>query len=252
VLTNLVGTRHLAEACRASGVKTMVLISTDKAVEPASVLGATKRAAERYCQALDAAANDDGCRFVAVRFGNVLGSSGSVVPRFGEQLARGGPLTVTDPAVERFFMTLREAVELVLHASAQAIAGGRRGAILVLEMGRPVKILDLARQMIRLAGKHPGRDVAIRFTGLRPGEKLSERLFRAEERPAPTGMPGILQTSALPGELAFIEREIDALARLAREAEPAAIRDALRRLVPDYAPAGAGAAFPQAVAGIRA
>lgn len=242
VRTNILGTRNLAAICRARGVQAMVLISTDKAVEPASMLGATKRVAECYCQALDAN-TASGTRFAVVRFGNVLGSSGSVVPLFQAQLARGGPLTVTDAAVERFFMTVAEAVELVLQASAFAVGGGRRGAILVLEMGRPVKILDLARQVIRLAGKTPGRDVEIRFTGLRPGEKLTERLFGEAERPEPTGLPGILQTAVASGDLAALERELDALEALARAGDTPSIRIALRRLLPDYG-AAAGSAPP--------
>jgi len=253
VRTNILGTRNLAAICRARGVAAMVLISTDKAVEPASMLGATKRLAERYCQALDASVGA-GTRFAIVRFGNVLGSSGSVVPLFQTQLAQGGPLTVTDPAVERFFMTVAEAVELVLHASAFAVGGGRRGAILVLEMGQAVRIVDLARQMIRLAGKVPGRDVEIRFTGLRPGEKLTERLFGATEEPQPTGLPDILQTAAAPAELAALERELDTLDALAQAGDENAIRQALRRLLPDYAAAGAApaATTPSAAARFQA
>jgi len=249
VRTNILGTRNLAAICRAREVEAMVLISTDKAVEPASMLGATKRLAERYCQALDASVAE-GTRFAIVRFGNVLGSSGSVVPLFQAQLARGGPLTVTDPAVERFFMTVGEAVELVLQASAFAVGGGRRGAILVLEMGQAVRIVDLARQMIRLAGKTPGREVEIRFTGLRPGEKLTERLFGAAERPEPTGLPDILQTAAAPADLGALERELDGLEALARAGDGDAIRQALRRLLPGYATSGAapGAISPSAAA----
>jgi FlaA1/EpsC-like NDP-sugar epimerase len=148
VLTNVLGTRHVAEACRAAGVRAMVMISTDKAVNPANVMGATKRLAESICQALDIGESKrpQGTRFVTVRFGNVLGSTGSVVPLFQRQLAAGGPLTVTHPEIARFFMTVREAVELVLQASALGIEDAERGKIYVLDMGQPIKIVDLARQ----------------------------------------------------------------------------------------------------------
>ena len=184
VLTNVIGTRNLAEVCQAAGVKAMVMISTDKAVHPTSIMGATKRLAECICQALDIQARRDGSngtRFVTVRFGNVLGSTGSVVPLFHRQLQAGGPLTVNSHKdVERFFMTVREAVELVLQASALGTAADaaiEQGGIFVLEMGEPVKIADLARQMIRLAGLIPDQDVKIEYVGLRPGEKLYEELF---------------------------------------------------------------------------
>ena len=171
LLTNAIGTRNLAEACRKAGIAAMVLISTDKAVNPASILGASKRLAESYCQSLDVAeaARAGGTRFLTVRFGNVLGSTGSVVPLFQRQLAAGGLLTVTDPEVTRFFMTVREAVELVLQASAlppdrgppESEATDTRGKIFVLDMGEPVKIVDLAHQMIRLAGLRPGPEPGV-------------------------------------------------------------------------------------------
>src|SRR6266436_2516965 len=179
VLTNVIGSRNVAEAARSFGVSLVVMISTDKAVNPTSVMGATKRLAESFCQALDLyearrrAPVSHGTRYVTVRFGNVLGSTGSVVPLFQRQLAAGGPLTVTDPEVTRFFMTVREAVELVLQASALSPAradSDARGKIFVLDMGEPVKIVDLAHQMMRLAGLRPGRDIAIEYIGLRPGE----------------------------------------------------------------------------------
>ncbi|HET8995038.1 MAG TPA: nucleoside-diphosphate sugar epimerase/dehydratase, partial [Acetobacteraceae bacterium] len=199
LLTNAAGTRHVADAARAVDALAMVLISTDKAVNPTSVMGASKRLAEMYCQALDVSArvSGQGMACVTVRFGNVLGSTGSVVPLFQRQLARGGPLTVTHPDMQRYFMTVREAVGLVLQASVlrtggAALPAGEEGGIFVLDMGKPVKIVDLARQMIRLAGLQPDSDVEIRFTGLRPGEKLYEELFHGKEPPVPTGHPGLL------------------------------------------------------------
>jgi O-antigen biosynthesis protein WbqV len=195
VLTNAIGTRNVADAARAAGAKAMVMISTDKAVHPSSVMGLTKRIAETYCQAVDVD-GEPRTRFVTVRFGNVLGSTGSVVPLFERQLAAGGPLTVTHPDVERYFMTCGEAVQLVLQTAAHAVAGlGERGRIFVLDMGEPVKIVDLARQMIRLAGLEPDRDIAIKFTGLRHGEKLTEVLSDTDEPLMPTVLPGILTTA---------------------------------------------------------
>jgi FlaA1/EpsC-like NDP-sugar epimerase len=173
VRNNVLGTHNVARAAVAHGTKEFVLVSTDKAVRPTSVMGVTKRLAEMVIQRPPSA----GPRFVAVRFGNVLGSNGSVVPLFRDQIARGGPVTVTDSNVTRYFMTIPEAVQLIL----QAAAIGRPGDILVLEMGQPVRILDLARHMIRLSGFEPHDDIEIVFTGLRPGEKLHEELVAADE-----------------------------------------------------------------------
>jgi len=216
-LTNAIGTRNVADAARAAGAKAMVMISTDKAVHPSSIMGLTKRIAETYCQAVDV----DGearTRFVTVRFGNVLGSTGSVVPLFERQLAAGGPLTVTHPDVERYFMTCGEAVQLVLQTAAHAVAGlGERGRIFVLDMGEPVKIVDLARQMIRLAGLEPDRDIQIKFTGLRNGEKLTERLSDEDEPLQPTVLSGILTTAPQIVELAVVNAFLDRLREAARE-----------------------------------
>jgi FlaA1/EpsC-like NDP-sugar epimerase len=171
---NVLGTKNLAEAAATVGVKTFVLISTDKAVNPTSVMGATKRIAEMVIQSMERVSST---KFVAVRFGNVLGSRGSVIPTFKKQIAKGGPVTVTDPEMVRFFMTIPEASQLVIQAGA--IAAG--GEIFILDMGKPVKIVDLAKDIIRLSGLEPGKDIEIKFTGIRPGEKLYEELLTAEE-----------------------------------------------------------------------
>ncbi len=237
VLTNVVGTRNLADACRAAGVRAMVLISTDKAVNPTSVMGATKRIAELYCQAQGARLEREGTRFVTVRFGNVLDSTGSVVPLFRRQLADGGPLTVTHPEMTRFFMTVREAVELVLQASALDHGkAGRGGEIFVLDMGEPVRIDDLARQMIRLAGLRPGEDVEIVYTGVRPGEKLHEELFYAHETRRPTAGAGVLIAQSPPSDPTVLLPLLDRLEAAARKDDRAALVALIRRIVPEYRP----------------
>jgi O-antigen biosynthesis protein WbqV len=239
VLTNVAGSRNVAEAARAFGVAVVVMVSTDKAVNPTSVMGATKRLAESFCQAIDlheARQAVPGTRYVTVRFGNVLGSTGSVVPLFARQLAAGGPLTVTHPDVARFFMTVREAVELVLQAAAlpPAPETSDRGKICVLDMGEPVKIADLARQMIRLAGLRPDRDIEIEFTALRPGEKLSEELFHAAEPLMPTRSPAIRLAAPRTADYAMLARSIDELEEHARARREERILQLLERLVPEY------------------
>ena len=233
LLTNALGTRHVADAARACGAATMVFISTDKAVNPSSVMGASKRLAEMYVQALDLAAQrNQGMRCVTVRFGNVLGSTGSVVPLFRRQLEHGGPLTVTHPDMQRYFMTVREAVGLVLQAS---VVGSAKQApsegIFVLDMGEPVKIVDLARQMIRLAGVP---QVEIAYTGLRPGEKLFEELFHGREAPTPTGTPGLLMATPRTCDLALVGRAIDEIAALCRAGQVGTALDQLARLIPEF------------------
>jgi len=243
VLTNVIGSRNVAEAARAFGASLVVMISTDKAVNPTSVMGATKRVAESFCQALDLyearrrAPLGQGTRYVTVRFGNVLGSTGSVVPLFQRQLAAGGPLTVTDPEVSRFFMTVREAVELVLQASALSPEGGApdtRGKIFVLDMGEPVKIVDLAHQMIRLAGLRLDRDIAIEFIGLRPAEKLYEELFHPAEPLMPTASPAIRLAAPRTADYAMLARSIDELEEVARSRREERVLQLLKRLVPEY------------------
>jgi O-antigen biosynthesis protein WbqV len=245
VLTNVAGTMIVADACRQAGVATMVAISTDKAVNPSSVMGATKRLAELYIQALGAA--DGGTRFAAVRFGNVLGSAGSVVPLFHKQLVEGGPLTVTHPDMTRFMMTVREAVELVLQASA---LGGAGGELFVLDMGEPVRIQDLARQMIRLAGLTPDKDIEVAFTGLRAGEKLHEQLTYDHETLAATARAGISVARGMAADMADLKPRLDALIEQAGAGEPEATRALLRALLPDYQPPGEAVREPpQAAAG---
>jgi FlaA1/EpsC-like NDP-sugar epimerase len=240
VLTNIAGSRNVAEAARAFGVATVVMISTDKAVNPTSVMGASKRVAESFCQALDlheARRRADGTRYVTVRFGNVLGSTGSVVPLFARQLAAGGPLTVTHPEVTRFFMTVREAVELVLQAAALAPSSPSadlRGKICVLDMGEPVKIVDLAEQMIRLAGLRPGRDLEIEFVGLRAGEKLHEELFHADEPLMPTSIPAIRLAAPRTADYGLLARSIDEIEEAARSRRDQRMLQMLERLVPEY------------------
>ncbi len=259
LLTNACGTRHVADAARASGAVAMVFISTDKAVNPSSVMGASKRLAEMYVQGLDVAAQrGGGMRCVTVRFGNVLGSTGSVVPLFRRQLEHGGPLTVTHPEMQRYFMTVREAVGLVLQASVVGMAGLRlaaasQGGIFVLDMGEPVRIVDLARQMIRLAGLRPIEGEApapgtirIAYTGLRPGEKLYEELFHGTEAPVPTGHAGLLMAAPRTADPAIVGRAIDEVAALCRAGQVEAVLGQLARLVPEFErnPGGAVRAAP--------
>ncbi len=246
LLTNAIGTRNVADAARASGAQAMVLISTDKAVNPTSVMGAAKRLAEMYCQSLDIDARAHlgqpnlnlpapGMRCITVRFGNVLGSTGSVVPLFQRQLAQGGPLTVTHPDMERYFMTVREAVGLVLQAS---VVGCDRhisdGGIFVLDMGEPVKIVDLAHQMIRLAGLRPDADIKVVFTGLRPGEKLFEEMFHGREPPTPTDFPGLMMATPRTADPAIVGRAIDEIAAACRAGQEGAALAMLGRMVPEF------------------
>ena len=247
LLTNAAGTRHVADAARAQGALAMVLISTDKAVNPTSVMGASKRLAEMYCQGLEKLTSPGtGMRCVTVRFGNVLGSTGSVVPLFRRQLERGGPLTVTHPDMSRYFMTVREAVGLVLEASVVGTSGTQRtqqGGIFVLDMGEPVKIVDLARQMIRLAGLRPN-EAEIVFTGLRPGEKLNEELFHGREPPEPTGHPGLLMAVPRTADAAIVGRAIDEIAAACRAGLGRQAMAQLGRLVPEFGHEGVAATIP--------
>lgn len=228
VLTNVVGTWNVTEASKACGAGQMVLISTDKAVDPTNVMGATKRMAEAVIQAQQSTGK--GTRFSAVRFGNVLGSAGSVVPIFKSQIERGGPVTITHPEMERFFMTIPEAAQLVLHATATSAEGERRDArLFLLEMGEPVRILDLARQMIALSGRTPGRDIDIEITGLRPGEKLTEALLDETEVSVPCA-PKVLEVISN-SALRVTEDHLAHLLALAGKGDESEVREALFALV---------------------
>ena len=227
VACNVFGTRNLIDASRQHGVARFVLISTDKAVNPRSAYGASKRVAELLVRN---AAHAHQQAFMVVRFGNVLGSSGSIVPLFKEQIATGGPVTVTDPEIHRYFMTIPEAVSLIF----QAAALGKGGEIFVLDMGEPVKISDLARDVIRLSGFEPGRDIEIVYTGLRAGEKMNEELFRASEQRVVTQHQQIFMAQSERGDEAKLQREVADLEALVRAADPDCIRAKLREIVPEY------------------
>lgn len=228
---NTIATAMLADLVLQHGADCFVLVSTDKAVNPTSVMGASKRLAEMYVQSL-AAANPNGTRMMAVRFGNVLGSSGSVVPIFTRQIALGGPVTVTHPEVSRYFMTIPEAVGLVL----QTAAIGESGAVYALEMGRPVKIVDLARQLIELSGLKVGEDIEIQFTGLRPGEKLTEELSHSSELYRPTQHPQIRRFEGVPLPLPEVRRCLERLGEALEDPDVGKIKLLIKEMVPEYTP----------------
>ncbi|MGB0671820.1 MAG: UDP-N-acetylglucosamine 4,6-dehydratase family protein, partial [Rhodospirillales bacterium] len=238
--TNCLGTLELARAARRHGARAMVMISTDKAVNPTNIMGASKRIAEMITQANDLD-SESPTRFVTVRFGNVLGSTGSVVPLFQRQLARGGPLTVTHPDMKRYFMTIREAVELVLQASVHALLvhDGKvepTGCIHVLDMGEPVRILDLAEQMVRLAGREPGRDIEIKFTGLRPGEKLFEEIFHGSEELKESGVDGVFVAHPRALQRDALYAALEQLAQACQSEDHDRLIDLVQGLVPEYQP----------------
>jgi FlaA1/EpsC-like NDP-sugar epimerase len=231
VRNNILGTRNVIDVCKENGVDRFVLVSTDKAVRPTNVMGASKRVAELVVQ------SQNGCdlsrtRFMTVRFGNVVGSVGSVVPLFKKQIEKGGPVTVTHPEVTRFFMTIPEACQLILQAGAM----GEGGEIFILDMGTPIKIVDMARDLIRLSGFEPDVDIMIEFIGLRPGEKLYEELITEGEGIVPTSHEKILVLRGKTCDQNLLDGTIDELAGLAHEQEGSAIRVKLKEIVEDYSP----------------
>ena len=255
VLVNVYGTRNVAQKCLEYGVGTMVMISTDKAVNPTNIMGCTKRLAEIYVQSLGLATTAAGTagtgkqdsipsgnasqlpqsqqpatRFVTTRFGNVLGSNGSVIPRFKEQIAKGGPVTVTHPEINRFFMTIPEACRLVMEAATLS----RENQIFVFDMGTPVKIADLAKRMIRLAGFEPGRDIRIEYTGLRPGEKLYEEVLANDENTLPSFHPRIRIAKVREYQFAEVDEVLHQMVRLAKDVNIPAMVDLMKETVPEY------------------
>jgi FlaA1/EpsC-like NDP-sugar epimerase len=231
IKNNTFGTAHLCDLALEYGVERFVLISTDKAINPTNVMGASKRLAEIYLQAIHSA-NSSKTKFIAVRFGNVLGSSGSVIPVFKKQIAQGGPVKVTHPDVTRYFMTIPEAAGLVLQSGAQ----GSGGEIFVLDMGSPVKIVDLARSLIELTGLKPGEDIEIEFVGLRPGEKLFEELSHQGENITSTHHPKIMRFVSDPQPLPKVKSIFENLSTELHRAEPGQIKVLLKEAVPEYKP----------------
>lgn len=227
IQNNILGTQVVALASVKAKVIQFILISTDKAVNPTSIMGTTKRAAELYCQNLNALVET---QFITVRFGNVLGSVGSVVPLFQKQLQHGGPLTVTHPDIQRYFMTIAEACQLIL----QAMINGAGGEIFVLDMGEPIKIDYLAQQMIRLAGKEPGKDIQIQYTGLRPGEKLFEELFHEAERLIPTEHEKLFKAQSRPLDWAELSQAMHLLNKACKTYQDEELFILLRNLVPEF------------------
>lgn len=241
VKTNVLGSVNVADAAAAAGASAMVMISTDKAIEPVSVLGATKRMAEMYCDALDTDLKrraGDGARpmrLISVRFGNVLASNGSVVPKFKAQIEAGGPVTVTHPDMVRYFMTIREACDLVITAASHAQADGdKRASVYVLNMGQPVKIVDLAERIIRLSGLEPGRDIQIAFTGIRPGERLHEILFSRDEEMAEIGLSGIVAAKPVQASLDKVRAWLATVEQGLERNERGTIYGVLRDAVPEF------------------
>jgi FlaA1/EpsC-like NDP-sugar epimerase len=240
VKTNIFGTVNVADAALASGAEAMVMISTDKAIEPVSMLGLTKRFAEMYCQALDhdlSATPDEKprMRLISVRFGNVLASNGSVVPKFKAQIEAGGPVTVTHPDMVRYFMTIREACDLVITAAAHALSPEQPDvSVYVLNMGQPVKIVELAERMIRLSGLEPGHDIDIVFTGMRPGERLNEILFAHEEPPVEIGVSGIMAAKPNEQPMQSMRKWLAALQQAIVRDDRASIKAVLKDAVPEF------------------
>jgi FlaA1/EpsC-like NDP-sugar epimerase len=240
IKTNVFGSMNVADAAAAAGASAMVMISTDKAIEPVSILGATKRLAEMYCDALDHSlgrgnGGSSPIRLISVRFGNVLASNGSVVPKFKAQIDAGGPVTVTHPDMVRYFMTIREACDLVVTAASHSLNSASDDvSVYVLNMGQPVKIVDLAERMIRLSGLEPNRDIAITFSGVRPGERLHEILFSREEKTAEIGIPGIVAAKPAQPSLESIRAWLATLDKALLRNEREVIYKILREAVPEF------------------
>ena len=238
IKTNVFGTKNVADAAKRHRALAMVAVSTDKAVNPTNVMGATKWLAEQYCQTQDLLAETESqstTRFIVVRFGNVLGSSGSVVPLFKKQLAAGGPLTVTHPDITRYFMTVSEAVQLVLQAAAHIVDDGTyHGNVLVLDMGKPVKVYEMACHMARLAGLEPGKDIEIKYVGLRPGEKLFEELFTTTETRLPARIAGVDVASCEPPKRARVEHTLRRLEAVVTTHDHVKAVTAIDELVPGF------------------
>jgi FlaA1/EpsC-like NDP-sugar epimerase len=238
VKTNIFGSVNVADAALAAGAEAMVMISTDKAIEPVSMLGLTKRFAEMYCQALDhdpaVQTGRKRMRLISVRFGNVLASNGSVVPKFKAQIEAGGPVTVTHPEMVRYFMTIREACDLVITAATHALGAQRSVSVYVLNMGQPVKIVDLAERMIRLSGLQPGIDIEVVFTGMRPGERLNEILFASEEPPVEIGVAGIMAAKPNEPPMQALKNWMVALRQAIENDDPATIKAILKDAVPEF------------------
>ena len=229
ILTNILGSINIAESCKKYGASEMVLISTDKAVNPFSVMGATKRISEKYCQSMSGTSKTN---FKIVRFGNVLGSTGSVVPLFQKQLEKGGPLTVTHPKMKRYFMTVREAVELVIQSAT--LDNNKKGEIYVLEMGQPIAITEIAEQLIRLAGLRPNKDILITYTGLRPGEKIQEELHYKNERFTKTKNKSIFIVKPKIESFIKLSKSLNNLIDFAKNGKVEDCYKEMSNLVPEY------------------
>ena len=227
ILTNVGGTKILADLACEFGVEKFIMVSTDKAVNPTNVMGASKRIAEIYVQSLNKNANT---KFITTRFGNVLGSNGSVIPLFTKQIQNGGPITITHPEITRFFMTIPEACQLVLEAGAK----GNGGEIFVFDMGKSIKILDLAKKMIQLSGLKLGTDIQIVFTGLRPGEKLYEEVLATEENTLPTDHPKIMIAKVREYDAEKVRKEINDLLHLFDTQNNFEIVRQMKKIVPEF------------------
>ena len=227
ILTNVLGTKNMADLSVKYNVKEFVMVSTDKAVNPTNVMGASKRIAEIYIQSINKTSNT---RFITTRFGNVLGSNGSVIPRFKKQIDKGGPITITHPEITRYFMTIPEACQLVLEAGAM----GQGGEIFIFDMGKSVKIVDLAKKMIRLSGLTIDRDIQIIYTGLRPGEKLYEELLNDQENTLPTHHSQIMIAKVMEYNLEEVSEKINQLVAMFDEQNNEKIVSKMKEIVPEF------------------